>query len=225
MHCQCGCGGLTSIAKRSDATKGYVRGQHYRFLPSHSRRVTTPEQRVSHDPENGCWNWQRAKMANGYGQMYDKAQRRVRAAHRVYYENFKGPIPPHLKLDHLCRNRACVNPEHLEAVTNAENSRRGLRAKLSSEDVSTIRKEFASGGVTKVQLAREFGVHWNQIALILAGRSWRDDSERFKDACSLIPVLTDGQVKRLNEIIKAEIRRRDRERQAIVEEFDLVARS
>ena len=54
-------------------------------------------------------------------------------AHRVYYERHVGPVPEGLELDHLCRNPGCVNPEHLEPVTHAENIRRGYQAKRERE--------------------------------------------------------------------------------------------
>ena len=74
--------------------------------------------------ENGCWIWQGKPMPNGYGQfMYKK---RKLAQHRVSYTIHKGPIPDGLTIDHLCRNRICGNPDHLEAVTNKVNSLRGV---------------------------------------------------------------------------------------------------
>jgi hypothetical protein len=76
---------------------------------------------------NGCWNWIGAKMGGGYGGFMSKRHNpKVHMqAHRWAYEYFKGPIPEGLTIDHLCRNRACVNLEHLEAVTMKENLRRG----------------------------------------------------------------------------------------------------
>jgi hypothetical protein len=72
---------------------------------------------------NGCWEWTASRIS-GYGQF---ARTLPRLAHRRAYERLVGPVPEGLELDHLCRNRACVNTDHLEPVTGSENAMRGLR--------------------------------------------------------------------------------------------------
>lgn len=68
---------------------------------------------------NGCWQWVGSIHHSGYGQWFGSS------AHRHVYEMHKGQVPAGLELDHLCRNRACVNPGHLEPVTHKVNAHRG----------------------------------------------------------------------------------------------------
>lgn len=70
-----------------------------------------------------CWLWTASGNGRGYGKFHVDGT--LRYAHRWVYEQLVGPVPAGLELDHLCRVPACVNPDHLEPVTHAENMRRG----------------------------------------------------------------------------------------------------
>ena len=82
------------------------------------------------EPNSGCWLWIAAQDPRGYGRVNllrrTGLRNRVRLAHRVVYEMYRGPIPKGLTLDHLCRVTSCVNPNHLEITTLWENQRRGM---------------------------------------------------------------------------------------------------
>jgi hypothetical protein len=118
--------------------------------------------------EAGCWIWQRGK-AEGYGVVWRDG--RVQRAHRVVYEQHRGPIPDGLHLDHLCRVKACVNPDHLEPVTNAENCRRGVKAKLNHEAAAEIRARVAAGEAQR-DVAADYGVTPQCIRHVVIGRTW-----------------------------------------------------
>lgn len=89
--------------------------------------------KVEVDPETGCHNWTDKLSANGYGSLSVGGQKgKDFRAHRLAYEEARGPIPAGLTIDHLCRNKRCCNPDHMEAVTAAENTRRGSRCRDTS---------------------------------------------------------------------------------------------
>jgi hypothetical protein len=115
--CACGCGEpVTSKAarfRRGHWAKLYAKGN-----PAASRFWAKV------DKGAWCWEWTGAKTSRGYGNFSVWDGRNV-PAHRYAYEAMRGPIPVGLDLDHLCRNRGCVNPAHLEPVSRRENTLRG----------------------------------------------------------------------------------------------------
>jgi hypothetical protein len=91
------------------------------------KRVTVLQRFVAKhiDHPDECWIWPHALSESGYGRAFVSMDRRLVTVHRYLYEEMVGPIPDGLQLDHLCRNRACANPSHVEPVTSRENTMRG----------------------------------------------------------------------------------------------------
>jgi hypothetical protein len=110
-----------------------------------------------------CHVWIGALNSNGYGQFS-----RSSSAHRLRYEAEIGPIAEGMEIDHLCRNRACVNPDHLEVVTRAQNQQRGAHAKLTWEKVKWIRDSPAP----TTQIARELGISATTVSKVRRHLSW-----------------------------------------------------
>lgn len=89
--------------------------------------------------ESGCWEWQRSKTREGYGKVPVPG---VWLAHRAAWIAFRGPIPEGYHVDHLCRNRACCNPDHLEPVTPQENV---LRSPVSQAALNAAKTHCPKG--------------------------------------------------------------------------------
>lgn len=106
--------------------------RHYRRWLKHGETTSPRIEILQHYEvtDDGCWRWLGAFWGNGYGKTSRKAHG-TRIAHRVFYIEHRGPIADGLDLDHLCRNRWCVRPDHLEPVSRAVNLDRGLRARTT----------------------------------------------------------------------------------------------
>lgn len=101
-----------------------VRPWQRKTLADALKRLATE---VVEDPETGCLVWQGSKTSVGYGDLRYDGKHKL--AHRLAYENARGPIPEGLYIDHLCRRRDCINPDHMEPVTHAENLKRARKDK------------------------------------------------------------------------------------------------
>lgn len=87
---------------------------------------------------DGCWEWNGATRSSTYGAFAYGGRRKVVQAHRWSYEHFVGPVPEGMQIDHLCRNRACVRPDHLEPVTPRENTRRGTVGEVNRRRLAAV---------------------------------------------------------------------------------------
>lgn len=165
--CQCGCGARAPLAKYTDKRTGTVKGEPTRFIKGHIKKVG----RIGHivDPDTGCWITLSTPISGGYCRV--RIGGKAMLAHRLAYEKAKGPIPNGLVIDHLCRNRRCCNPDHLEAVPPEENLRRAHTVKLTMEIAVEIRR-LRNEGATLKSIAAIFGVCESQIGHVCNNRRW-----------------------------------------------------
>lgn len=140
--------------------KGHKNGTRYRKLVD-----------IGENPTD-CWLWIGSiNPRTGYGKKQWFGESWL--AHRWVWTIFFGTIPHGMTIEHKCKNRACVNPHHLELMTLAENVRQGANTKLTAEQVREIRAlNIPWGG--RQAVADRFGVSPMTISDIRAGRSWRD---------------------------------------------------
>jgi hypothetical protein len=154
------------------------KGEITMFSEANRRRFV---EKVKTDGSSGCWLWEGKTHPSGYG--FFNANGRKIYAHRYPYEYLNGPVPPSLELDHVCENKACIRPDHLDPVTHAENMRRaGLRGAWSGErnsqakrtelEVEVIKRAHELGAPVK-DLARIFNIPLRSVYYIIKRENWR----------------------------------------------------
>lgn len=137
--CACGCGGETKPNRR--------------FINHHNNIMKRKGYVVG---EGGCWIYQGHIDKRGYtGSVFFNGRRMT--AYKAHYEEKHGQVPEGKELDHLCRNRKCVNPDHLEVVTSRENIRRSPCSKLHVGGKWSQVLQMLAGGMSQTEVARVMG--------------------------------------------------------------------
>jgi hypothetical protein len=127
---------------------------------------------IGQSPDD-CWNWMGTINKNtGYGKK--TVNGKAELAHRWVYQQFLGPIPEGMVINHKCSNRRCVNPHHLEVTDQAGNCRHGAGSKLTEDQVREIKraKQSKKWGDGK-RLSEKYGVSSALIHDIWNGRAWK----------------------------------------------------
>lgn len=169
--CQCGCGQKTGLARDTNPERGDVRGEPVKYMRGHSGRHKAHYRETECGWMTPCWVWLGGLTPEGYGRSFIDG--RSQLLHRFAYEQKHGPVPVGLELDHLCRNRACLNPDHLQAVVAVTNVRRGRAARrLGAEGAFLIRMLTLTTSLGRTEIAEMLGVDRKTVLSVVRGDTW-----------------------------------------------------
>ncbi len=164
--CACGCGEKTRLAPFDHKTLGWKKGEPYEFITQHHNN----HKRKSYvEDKNGCHVWQ-GQPSQRYPAR--KVKGKPVHVHVWAWEQAHGKVPAGMVLHHTCSNTRCVNVEHLEVVTPAENAQYGAATRLTMAKANRIR-HLAQMGHTYREIAEEYGISRRTVESVVYGHSWR----------------------------------------------------
>ena len=184
--CMCGCGQTTPIAYRTSKEKGWMKGEHVRYINGHNgARASIADafwSYVTPGTPDECWEWRGYRHRSGYGMVSFRYKQTL--AHRVSYLIHYGTDPGEHFVCHTCDNPSCVNPAHLFLGTPLDNVHDMIskdrnvygersRTSLTDSDVIAIRREYIPRRVTYKMLGERYGVEAHVISAIVRRASWR----------------------------------------------------